>query len=218
MKLYGYPASDNTLRAEAALRELGLEYEMIVVDFFNGEHMNENFLRLNPRHQVPTLVDGDAVVVESVAIICYLQELYGKDKSLYPKDKKDLAVCMTRIAQVHEKLLPKHILPLALIHKKPKEELTDQIKSLKDELAIWNDYVAEQPYLAGEGMTAADIAAFAFFAPNYELLALPHEEFPNLRRWYERMRDRPAVQGCSFFGPSGANREKMVGKDVYYLA
>lgn len=56
-----------------------------------GEHKSEEILALNPRGQVPTFKDGDAVVNESLAILLYLEDAYP-EKSLMPKDKKHRAL------------------------------------------------------------------------------------------------------------------------------
>lgn len=61
--------------------------------FFNlcqGEHKTEEVLALNPRGQVPTFKDGDAVVNESPAIVIYLEGKYP-EKSLLPSDPVEKA-------------------------------------------------------------------------------------------------------------------------------
>ena len=73
MKLYGTPPT-RALRAVWLLNELGLECEMVPVDLMQGEHLQPEFLALNPAGKVPVLVDGSLVVTESVAIQLYLAE------------------------------------------------------------------------------------------------------------------------------------------------
>lgn len=48
--------------------------------------MTDDYLKINPQHTVPTLVDGDFVLWDSHAISIYLVEKYGKNDQLYPKD------------------------------------------------------------------------------------------------------------------------------------
>lgn len=50
------------------------------------EHLSDDFLKINPQHTVPTLVDNGVSIWDSNAIIIYLVDKYGKDDSLYPKD------------------------------------------------------------------------------------------------------------------------------------
>lgn len=56
------------------------------LDLIKGEHLNEEYLKINPQHTIPTLVDDDFVLWDSHAIAIYLVEKYGKDDSLYPKN------------------------------------------------------------------------------------------------------------------------------------
>ena len=53
----------------AALEEIGADFEIRLVDITKGQHYDEEYLALNPNARVPTLVDGDAVLFESAAIL-----------------------------------------------------------------------------------------------------------------------------------------------------
>jgi glutathione S-transferase len=73
IKLYGTPPT-RALRAVWLLNELGLDYELLPVDLMQGEHLQQDFLALNPAAKVPVLVDEDRVITESAAIQLYLAE------------------------------------------------------------------------------------------------------------------------------------------------
>lgn len=74
---------------EMTVRHLGLKVNLVKIDLLTKEQMGEEFLKLNPQHTVPTLVDGDLVLWDSHAIMTYLVEKYGKpNDSLYPSDLK----------------------------------------------------------------------------------------------------------------------------------
>ncbi|MGH8583650.1 MAG: glutathione S-transferase family protein [Gammaproteobacteria bacterium] len=90
MKLYHFPMSPNSRCVLAALSELGIECELEALDLTKGEQMRPEFLRLNPNHMIPTLVDGDFVLWESNAI---LQYLCGQrpGNSLWPGDPRTRA-------------------------------------------------------------------------------------------------------------------------------
>ncbi|WP_275285919.1 glutathione S-transferase family protein [Halomonas elongata] len=75
IQLYGAPPT-RALRVIWLLNELGLEYEVVPVDLLQGEHLQRNFLDLNPAARVPVLVDGGLVVTESSAIQLYLADKY----------------------------------------------------------------------------------------------------------------------------------------------
>ena len=67
---------------------IGIEYELVVVNLVEGEHMKPEYLKINPQHNIPALVDGDFHMNESRAIAAYLANAYAKDDSIYPKEPK----------------------------------------------------------------------------------------------------------------------------------
>lgn len=76
MKLYGM-AQSRSFRALWALEESGLQYEYVAVKLFADSSVDdaaqsENYLQLNTQGKVPTLVDGDLVLTESIAILNYI--------------------------------------------------------------------------------------------------------------------------------------------------
>jgi glutathione S-transferase len=73
-------------------RILDLDIEVRIVDLVVGDQHKPAFLKLNPRHKVPVLVDGDFVLTESRAILAYLVNSRGGESSLYPSDPKERAV------------------------------------------------------------------------------------------------------------------------------
>lgn len=74
------------------IRRLGLEVEVKIVNLAAGEQNSPEFLKLNPFHQVPVLVDGDFVLTESRAILGYLINKFVPGDVLYPADPKERAV------------------------------------------------------------------------------------------------------------------------------
>ncbi len=76
MKLYSYFRSSASFRLRIALALKKLDYEFESVHLRRGEHRTPRFLALNPQGFVPVLVDGDATLTQSMAIIEYLDERY----------------------------------------------------------------------------------------------------------------------------------------------
>jgi len=76
LQLYSYHRSSCSFRVRIALNLKGLDYEYKAVNLLKGEHKSPEFLKLNPIGYVPALVDGDIVIVDSFAIIMYLEEKY----------------------------------------------------------------------------------------------------------------------------------------------
>jgi len=77
LKLYGGARSRASI-VRWYLEELGAEYEFVLLDMQNGEHLQPDFLTLNPMGKVPAIADGETTVWESGAILIYLAEKFGK--------------------------------------------------------------------------------------------------------------------------------------------
>ena len=90
MKLYGYFQSSAAFRVRIALNFKNLEYEQASVNLIKGEHHADDFARINPQQAVPTLVDGDRVLTQSLAIVEYLEEKFPKPP-LLPTSADDRA-------------------------------------------------------------------------------------------------------------------------------
>jgi glutathione S-transferase len=79
------------------IRSLGLDVDLKLIDMPSGEHCKPEFLKLNPLHQLPVLVDGDFVLAESRAILAYLVNKYKPGSSWYPNDPQARAVVDQRL-------------------------------------------------------------------------------------------------------------------------
>lgn len=72
---------------EMVANMIGVKLEKHSINLFTKEHMNEDYIKLNPMHRVPFIVDGGLKINESRAIICYLVNKYKpENNSLYPRD------------------------------------------------------------------------------------------------------------------------------------
>lgn len=86
--LYDNPVSSNALKVRFLAAEMRLDYERRLVSM--ARPRDAAYLALNPVGGIPTLVDGDFVLTESHAILCYLAMREGRD-DLYPSDGRDRA-------------------------------------------------------------------------------------------------------------------------------
>lgn len=93
LKLYHTPFSPNSRRVWITLLEKGLEFELVEIKL-DGEQFKPEFLAISPFHHIPALVDDGFNVVESLAILDYLEAKYPTPAML-PKDAKDLAIART---------------------------------------------------------------------------------------------------------------------------
>ncbi|KAL0832358.1 hypothetical protein ABMA28_001790 [Loxostege sticticalis] len=83
---YSHPASPACRLVRLVAAVLDLELSPKDLNLLEGEHLKPEFLKLNPQHKIPTIVDDGFALGESRAISRYLLAKYGKNSSLYPED------------------------------------------------------------------------------------------------------------------------------------
>ncbi|WP_338468260.1 glutathione S-transferase family protein [Novosphingobium sp. ZN18A2] len=91
LKLYSFGPGANSLKPLLTLYEKGLEFEGIRLNPAKFEHHSDWFKAINPRGQVPALVDGDHVITESTVICEYLEDEYPTEVKLRPENSYDRA-------------------------------------------------------------------------------------------------------------------------------
>ncbi len=104
MKLYGYFRSSAAYRIRIVLNLKGLDHERVYVHLRLGEQLQPGYLELNPQGKVPALLDGEAVLTQSMAIAEYLEECYPTP-ALLPADAVDRAwvraICQAVACEIH---------------------------------------------------------------------------------------------------------------------
>lgn len=98
MKLYTYYRSSAAYRVRIALNLKGLAREDVYVHLRKGEQTAADYLSFNPQGLVPTLIDGEATIGQSMAILEYLEEAYP-EPALLPAERADRARCR-QLAQI----------------------------------------------------------------------------------------------------------------------
>ena len=178
--LYDFPLSGHAHRVRLMLSLLGLDYERVHVDLAQGEHKNADFLAINPFGVVPALVDGDLVLRESTAILVYLARAYGPQ--WYPIEpvaqarvQEWLATATGDIAAGPAAARLVTVFGAELDH----AALIDRSHTL---LAVMDQHLADRQWLALDGPSIADVAAYSYIAHAPEG-QVSLEDYPNLRRW-----------------------------------
>jgi glutathione S-transferase len=158
--LYGLKSRSRAERVLWVLQELGLPHRFVRLDYLKGENRTEAYLKLNPEGKVPTLVDGDFVLSESMAICFYLCSLSDK-VSLIPTEQKQAAVFHQRLFFAVTELEP--YLWLADKERFIKDEnmpagIADySIRKIAEALVSVDRWLETTSYIAGEAFTMADI-------------------------------------------------------------
>jgi GST-like protein len=183
----------NGRKASIMLEEVGLDYNVKVIDITKDDQFSPEFIKINPNSKIPAIVDLDTeiTVFESGAILIYLAE---KTSSLLPTETKAkmqvIQWLMFQMGNVgpmfgqysHFKMYAPEKLPYA-IERYKKETLRLY--------GVLDKQLAEQEYIAGD-YSIADIATYPWIA-GYEYMKLTLDNHPNLKRWFETVKSRPAV-------------------------
>ena len=201
-------ATPNGHKVSIALEELGLPYSLRVLDLSANEQKEPWFLAINPNGRIPAIVDhdeGDFAVFESGAILIYLAEKTGR---LMPQDAKGRSRVLQWLmfqmggvgpmmgqANVFFRYFPEKLQPAI-------DRYQGEVRRL---FRVLDGHLARNEYLAGD-YSIADIANWAWVRThNWSGVAI--DDLPNLARWRDRIRARPAVQRGIEMPPSSIDLE-----------
>jgi len=195
LKFYYHP-SPNPAKVALFLEESGLPYEVISVDTRKGEQFSREFTEINPNNKTPAIQDDGVRVFDSTAILLYLAEKTGK---FLPENtlaaRGELLSWMMFIATgigpysgqaVHFR----HFAPKGLDY-----AVDRYLYEARRHHGILDTQLSKTPYVLGDTYTIADMSAWGWVRVLPFILgedvwnALPH-----IRRWFDRINERPAVQ------------------------
>lgn len=194
LTLYHTPLSINSRRVWVALLEKELPFETIEMTL-GGDQFKTEFLELNPFHHIPVLVDDGFTVIESLAILDYLEAKYPA-QPLLPTEPEAIATTrMVEFVTLNE-LVP-GINPLIKrmmgFGQASAEELEKAQQKAEGVLKFYVKHLGAAPFFGGDRLSLADIVA-GTFAPWFEQLGLPMANYPTLQAWTARLMERPAWQ------------------------
>ena len=198
MKLYSGPLSMFGAKVEIALREKGLafELEMVAFDRERGyQPKHSEVLRVNPKRQVPVLLDGSVEIFNSTQIFEYLEHRWP-EPPLWPEQPVERAQAR-RLEHCSDEVFFPNVIRLMGLRADP--DPVDKPEWIQSRTGIENYYastelaLADRPYLAGD-YSYADIAFYMaqFFAARHTVPM--SAEHLRLLAWRQRMAERPAVR------------------------
>ncbi|OAI19409.1 glutathione S-transferase [Methylomonas koyamae] len=189
MKLYDMELSGNCYKIRLLCGLLGIDYERVAVDLMQGQHKTEDFLRLNPRGQIPVLEDAGALIWDSSAILLYLARQYGGEQWL-PLAAKPMAEVMQWLSLAQNELL----YGLARARAAKKFNRPWDVEQCQQHgrlgLQVLERQLATNAWLAGSQPTIADIACYPYVALAPEG-GVALAEFPAVLAWMQRIRELP---------------------------
>jgi GSH-dependent disulfide-bond oxidoreductase len=218
IELHYWP-TPNGHKVTMFLEEAGLEYRIVPVDIGRGEQFRPEFLKIAPNNRMPAIVDdkpadgGEPVsLFESGAILLYLAEKTGK---FIPADLRGRAEVLQWLFWQMGGLGPmagqNHHFSQYAPEKLP-YAINRYVNETNRLYGVLDTRLADRPFVAGEAYSVADMASYPWIVP-YERQGQKLEDFPNLKRWFETIRDRPATVRAYGNGERFRNREATVDEE-----
>lgn len=209
LQFYYTRVSNNARRVWVALLEKQLDFESVLMNL-DGDQFQEDFLKLNPFHHIPVIVDDGFRVFESLAILDYLEAKYP-DLPLLPTDAQNMAtVRMVELIMINE-FQPATLALLRQSIDIPVEpqQLDKSKKQIDTVLRFLSDLLIKNgPYLMGQQLTLADIVAGTAI-PNLPVLGMPLDDYPTIQQWCDRLQERDSWQQTT---PSSEELEQAKAK------
>ncbi|MFO7156840.1 MAG: glutathione S-transferase N-terminal domain-containing protein [Pseudomonadota bacterium] len=195
--LYYWP-TPNGHKITLFLEEAELPYRIVPVNIGKGEQFDPAFLRISPNNRIPAIVDHDppgggepVAIFESGAILLYLAEKTGK---FLPKDLRGrfdaLQWLFWQVAGLGPMAGQNHHFTQYAPEKIP-YAIDRYVRETSRLYGVLNKRLADREYIAGE-YSIADMACYPWIVP-HEKQQQELNDFPNLKRWFERIASRPAT-------------------------
>jgi GST-like protein len=197
IELYYWP-TPNGKKITIFLEEANLPYELAPVDITAGDQFDEQFLEISPNNKMPAIVDpegpdGEPIsIFESGAILIYLAEKVDRFLPVSPRGRYEvLQWLMFQVSSVGPMLGQAHHFRGYASEKIPYaiERYTNEAARIYD---VMDRRLSEVEYFVGE-YSIVDMAIYPWVA-SHERQGQRMEDFPNLKRWYESVGERPAVR------------------------
>jgi GSH-dependent disulfide-bond oxidoreductase len=196
--LYYWP-TPNGHKVTIFVEETGLPYRIVPVNIARGDQFKPDFLRISPNNRMPAIVDsepaqggGPLSVFESGAILLYLAEKTGRFLPAGLHARYDvLQWLFWQVAGLGPMAGQNHHFTQYAPEKLP-YAVDRYVKETSRLYAVLDRQLAGHEYVAGEDYSIADMASYPWIVP-HERQRQDLNEFPNLKRWFETMRARPAV-------------------------
>jgi glutathione S-transferase len=176
IKLYGGARSRASI-VQWYLEELQAPYEFQLLDMQVGEHLQPEFLAINPFGKVPAIDDDGFIVWESGAIMLYLAEKYDPLKTL-----QERAIASQWV------LFANATLGIGLFVAESREKETPRL------LGGLNKILANQLYITGETFTVSDVAVGSILGYAVMMMQMSYADYPAVDAYLKRIGDRPAYK------------------------
>jgi GSH-dependent disulfide-bond oxidoreductase len=195
--LYAW-GTPNARKVSIALEELSVPFNVHLVNITKGEQFNHSFLALNPNNKIPVIVDPhgpngrEITLFESGAILIYLADKTGRLLPTSGTERHEtLQWLMFQMGGIGPMFGQTHH------YRRYAPQETYGLKRYTDEThrlyKVMDGRLAKSEYVAGSHYSIADIAIYPWVA-RFALHQIEWDDVPNVKRWYDSIGSRPAVQ------------------------
>jgi GST-like protein len=223
IELYYWP-TPNGHKITMFLEEAELAYIIHPVDISAGDQFKPKFLSISPNNRMPAIVDREPSdggkpisVFESGVILVYLAEKTG---ALLPSDLRDRKTVLEWVFWQVGGLGPMAGQNHHFVQYAPEKipyAIERYVKETNRLYGVLDRRLAGREFIAGDAYTIADIAAYPWIVP-WKRQQQDLDSFPNLRRWFNAVRKRPATQRAYAKGEPYASRPAVTeeGKKILF--
>jgi len=194
IKFY-YSGAPNPMKVALCLEEMGLDYEPIPVDTRKGEQHTAQYLAINPNAKVPAIVDGDATVFDSNAILLYLADKTGKFlPAKGDKLRGELLSWLMFVASGVGPFAGQSVHFRQYAPEKIEYALNRYAYEAQRHFGILDARLTKQKYMVGDAYGIVDMAVWGW--ARLIPVALGENawaKFPNVKRLVDEINARPAV-------------------------
>jgi GSH-dependent disulfide-bond oxidoreductase len=199
IELYYWP-TPNGHKITMFLEEAGLDYTIYPVNISAGDQFKPEFLAFSPNNRMPAIIDrdpadgGEAVTVfESGAILLYLAEKTGRFLSTDLRGRKTVMEWLFwQVGGLGPMAGQNHHFGVYAPEKLP-YAINRYVNETNRLYGVMDRRLAVRPFLAGDDYSIADMASYPWVVP-WKRQQQNLDDFVNLRRWFNSIRERPATQ------------------------
>ena len=218
IELYYWP-TPNGHKITLFLEESGLPYKLNPVNIGKGEQFKSDFLKISPNNRMPAIVDTEPAdggapisIFESGAILLYLAEKTGK---FLPQNTRARAEVMQwafwQVGGLGPMAGQNHHFSQYAPQKIP-YAIERYAKETNRLYGVLNNRLADRDFIAGHQYSIADMLCYPWIVP-YEKQGQNLSAFPNVKRWFENIKSRPATIKAYAIGESISKGQSSVNEE-----
>lgn len=192
VQLYCFGESGSSYKCALALTMANMDWEPVLVDFFNGEARSPAFKAINPMAEVPVLVDGTTTLTQSGVILDYISSKSGKLGGRSAAERREI---LRWLFWDNHKLstqigTTRYLMNFLPEEKRPAGVIPFQQGRLKAAYTVLNDHLASRQWIAGAAVTIADLSCCGYlYYP--EPFGFARADWPHIDAWLDRIAALP---------------------------